>query len=129
MIAVPLREASMDRKLLPEPGIYRHFKGGQYELLVVAHHSETAELLAIYRAVDDPSKIWVRPLEMFTETIECPEGRFLRFEPHSMGRPRKPWSALHSSSRFTWKLGRHVWDASRTRVRNELAARPRARVG
>jgi len=49
------------------PGLYRHFKGGEYELLNVARHSETQELLAVYGSVEDRETIWVRPLEMFTE--------------------------------------------------------------
>lgn len=129
MTHVPLREASSHQKLLPEPGIYRHFKGGEYELLTVARDSETEELLAIYRAVDDPSKIWVRPLEMFTETIESREGSFLRFAPYAIGRSGNAWSAVHPPTRFTWHTWRRIWDRARTRTRRELSARARTRVG
>jgi hypothetical protein len=45
---VPSREAPTLAKARPRPGLYRHFKGGEYELLSVAHHSETEELLAVY---------------------------------------------------------------------------------
>ncbi len=56
------------------PGLYRHFKGGKYELLNVARHSETKELLAVYRSVEDQETIWVRPLEMFTEAAAVETG-------------------------------------------------------
>ena len=36
---------------LPVPGIYAHYKGNRYEVLGVAHHSETEEPLVVYRAL------------------------------------------------------------------------------
>lgn len=51
-------------------GIYRHFKGNLYELLTIATHSETLELMIIYRALGDTSKIWVRPAIMWEEQVE-----------------------------------------------------------
>jgi hypothetical protein len=64
--------AMMSEPLLaevPKPGRYRHFKGGEYELLSVARHTETDELLVVYYSVDAPERIWVRPLEMFVEPV------------------------------------------------------------
>lgn len=66
---------------LPKPGRYRHFKGAEYELLSVAQHTETKELFVVYRAVEDPSATWVRPLEMFAGYVDRPEGRLPRFLP------------------------------------------------
>lgn len=66
---------------LPEPGRYRHFKGSEYELITVARHSETEEWLAVYFAVDEPERIWVRPVEMFAERVNCGGCTQLRFEP------------------------------------------------
>lgn len=66
---------------LPEPGLYRHFKGNDYELLHIARHSETEELMAVYRPLARPESIWVRPLDMFTELVERPEGTIPRFAP------------------------------------------------
>ena len=63
-----------------EPGRYRHFKGGEYEVLAVAKHSETQEPMVIYRPLYNDSGWWVRPLAMFVETVNH-EGRELpRFE-------------------------------------------------
>jgi hypothetical protein len=67
----------------PRPGLYRHFESGEYELLSVAHHSETKELLAVYRSAEDRDTIWVRPLEMFTELVEYDDTELPRFEPVS----------------------------------------------
>ncbi len=75
---------------LPRPGRYRHFKGGEYELLSLGRHSETDEWLALYRALEKPDVIWVRPLEMFTECVEHPEGRLPRFRPAPAPPPRRP---------------------------------------
>jgi hypothetical protein len=53
-----------------EPGRYRHFKGGEYEVLAVATHSETHEPLVVYRPLYVDGGWWVRPLAMFLETVD-----------------------------------------------------------
>lgn len=58
----------------PVPGIYRHYKGNLYEVIGTAQHSEHEEHVVVYRALYGAYGLWVRPLEMFTETITT-EGR------------------------------------------------------
>ena len=53
----------------PAPGRYRHFKGGEYEVIGVARHSETDERLVVYRPLYNDTGLWVRPLAMFLETV------------------------------------------------------------
>jgi len=53
-----------------EPGLYRHYKGNDYEVLGVATHSETEEVVAVYRALYGEFGLWVRPLAMFEESVE-----------------------------------------------------------
>lgn len=53
-----------------KPGIYRHFKGGEYELIGIVTHSETMEKMVLYRALYGEKEVWVRPLSMWTETVE-----------------------------------------------------------
>lgn len=52
------------------PGRYRHFKGGEYEVLGVARHSEGLEDMVVYRPLYNDTGLWVRPLSMFTEQVE-----------------------------------------------------------
>ena len=52
------------------PGRYRHFKGGEYEVLGMAHHSETEEELVVYRTLYGDHDLWVRPAAMWCETVE-----------------------------------------------------------
>lgn len=52
-----------------EAGRYRHFKGKEYEVLFTARHSESEEVLVIYRALYEEGLIWARPLRMFSETV------------------------------------------------------------
>lgn len=58
----------------PLPGRYRHYKGGAYEVVGVARHSETDERLVVYRCLYDNDSLWVRPLAMFMETV-CVDGQ------------------------------------------------------
>lgn len=51
-------------------GRYRHYKGGEYDVLGIARHSETDEELVLYRPCYGERALWVRPLAMFLETVE-----------------------------------------------------------
>lgn len=51
------------------PGRYRHYKGGDYEVLGTVRHSETLEPLVLYRALYGEGGLWVRPHAMFFEHI------------------------------------------------------------
>ena len=61
-------------------GIYRHYKGRLYQVLHTAQHSETEELLVVYRCLYGEYDVWVRPLTMFTETVEVDGKEIPRFE-------------------------------------------------
>ena len=67
----------------PAPGIYQHFRGGLYEVLFVAKHTETLEDLVVYRALyeseDFPDGLWIRPRAMFLEQVELNGGLVPRF--------------------------------------------------
>ena len=53
-----------------QQGKYRHFKGGEYELLHTAKHSETLENMVVYRALYGAGEVWVRPAYMWEELVE-----------------------------------------------------------
>ncbi|HSD36153.1 MAG TPA: DUF1653 domain-containing protein [Rhodocyclaceae bacterium] len=63
------------------PGRYRHYKGGEYEVVGVARHSESLEALVMYRPLYNDSGWWVRPFAMFVEEIEINGKRQRRFVP------------------------------------------------
>jgi hypothetical protein len=62
------------------PGRYRHFKGGEYEVIGIARDSETEQEMVVYRALYGDRGLWVRPLRMFTEIVERDGQRVRRFE-------------------------------------------------
>lgn len=53
-----------------QKGVYQHYKGGLYQVLEVARHSETEELLVVYRTLYGDYSMWVRPLDMFRQSVE-----------------------------------------------------------
>lgn len=64
---------------VPEPGeVVQHFKreleheGNMYlyEIVGIAHHSETGELLMVYRALYGEGKMCARPLAMFMSEVD-----------------------------------------------------------
>jgi hypothetical protein len=61
--------SSTDLPALPSlaPGRYRHYKGGEYEVMAVARHSETLEAVVVYRPLYNDSGWWVWPYAMFVE--------------------------------------------------------------
>lgn len=61
-------------------GIYSHYKGSLYQVLHTAQHSETEESLVVYRCLYGEYGVWVRPLAMFTETVEVDGKQVARFE-------------------------------------------------
>lgn len=73
----------MDDSLPPLPtlrlGTYRHYKGKLYEVLGVVRHSETLAPLVLYRPMQGDGTLWVRPFEMFVESIEIQGVRQARF--------------------------------------------------
>jgi len=62
-----------------QPGRYRHYKGGEYQVIGVARHSETHEPLVVYRPLYNQTGLWVRPYTMFFEQVEHDGRRQPRF--------------------------------------------------
>ncbi len=64
------------------PGLYKHYKGKIYEVIGITTHSETLEKLVVYRATyqKDGENLWVRPLDMFTETLVVDGRTVKRFD-------------------------------------------------
>lgn len=50
-------------------GKYRHYKGNEYTVIGIGRHSETLEDMVIYRAEYGDGDIWVRPLDMWFDTV------------------------------------------------------------
>ena len=63
------------------PGLYRHYKGGWYEVIDTVRCSETLQGMTLYRALYGAMGLWVRPAAMFNETATFEgktQARFLR---------------------------------------------------
>lgn len=68
-------------------GIYRHYKGGIYEVIFVATHTETKEDLVIYWLISDIEALaagkkvqnWARPVGMWDETVAVDDKNVRRF--------------------------------------------------
>ena len=60
-------------------GKYRHFKGNEYEVIGIAKHSEDLSPMVVYSALYGEGGLWVRPSEMWNETVEREGKTFPRF--------------------------------------------------
>lgn len=58
---------------MDEP-IYRHYKGGLYQIICIGVHTETGESLVTYRNYLVKSKAWIRPVDMFFGKVELSDG-------------------------------------------------------
>lgn len=61
-------------------GRYRHYKGGEYEVVGTVRHSETLEPLVLYRTLYGEGGLWVRPHAMFFSEVEVEGRRLARFQ-------------------------------------------------
>lgn len=64
-------------------GLYRHYKGGLYEVIGTARHSESLEPMTVYRALYGAHGLWVRPAAMFHEQVTIDgvlQARFQKIE-------------------------------------------------
>jgi len=68
-----------DKKMDIRPGLYRHYKGRDYEVIDIARHSETEEKMVVYRCLYNDYSLWVRPLSMFRETVNVAGEQIPRF--------------------------------------------------
>ncbi len=66
---------------LTTPGRYRHYKGGEYEVVGVARHSETLDAMVVYRPLRGDGSWWVRPHAMFFGNVTVDGVERRRFEP------------------------------------------------
>jgi hypothetical protein len=54
----------------PQPGeTYQHYKGGQYEIVCMCNHTETNEVLVIYRSLSFGG-FHARPYSEWDQTVE-----------------------------------------------------------
>lgn len=60
-------------------GKYRHYKGNLYQVEGIAKHSETEELMVVYRPLYGEQSLWVRPLTMFIEEVDVEGIKIPRF--------------------------------------------------
>lgn len=76
-----MSEENLPPLITTPPGLYRHYKGGLYQVEGTVRHSESLEPMTLYRALYGEQGLWVRPAAMFEETVNIdgrPQPRFQR---------------------------------------------------
>lgn len=59
--------------------LYRHYKGDEYRIVTVATHTENHKSYIVYQALYD-GRVWVRPLNMFKQSVTFNGKKVKRFE-------------------------------------------------
>jgi hypothetical protein len=75
-----MHDSDLPTLLITPPGLYRHYKGGLYQVIDSARHSETLEPMTVYRALYGEHGLWVRPAAMFAEMVDVDGVTRPRFE-------------------------------------------------
>lgn len=64
-----------------ELGIYEHYKGKRYEVIGIGISSEDETAYVIYKPLYETDvPFWIRPYEMFSETVEVNGNVIPRFK-------------------------------------------------
>lgn len=85
-----MSEEKLPPLITTPPGLYRHYKGGMYQVEATVRHSENLEPMTLYRALYGEKGLWVRPAAMFEEMIEINGQRQPRFQRIDALPPAKP---------------------------------------
>ena len=54
---------------LKEKGIYRHYKGGEYQLITIGELEHDLTQVVVYKSIAN-DKVYVRPVEEFEDKFE-----------------------------------------------------------
>lgn len=55
--------------------IYKHYKGGTYQIISLATHTETGEIMVIYKSINFGS-VYARPIDTWFSKTDSDEMRF-----------------------------------------------------
>lgn len=72
------------KQKLPIGAKFRHYKGKEYKILAIGRHSEDQKLYVVYQGLYNDQvygnlPIWIRPIEMFFETVNFDGKEVARF--------------------------------------------------
>lgn len=70
-------------KTIIKGGVYQHYKGKKYLVHNVARNTETLVEHVVYQTLYGAYDFWIRPLDMFLETVTCDGEEVPRFKPIS----------------------------------------------
>lgn len=72
-------QAALQASALSPGERYRHYKGGEYEIVTCAVQEDTLAVVVVYRSIHQ-GYVWVRTLTNFNEEVDTNGQRVKRFE-------------------------------------------------
>ena len=68
-----------NKRQIPKVGeIYKHFKGNLYQVVTIAVHTETSDKLVVYKSIENPERVFARPVDMFMSKVDRLKYPFVR---------------------------------------------------
>lgn len=88
----------MERHIPRQGEVWKHYKGGLYETVLIAKHEDDGQSMVVYQPIGEANKAYTRSLNEFMAVLDDGKYRFQKEEEQSINKePSKNEQALRST--------------------------------